>query len=480
MSLERIEITPFALVAGEIVQNRRSGYLTVIHRGDRTVLFWAQGELVLAASDRAQESLGQFLVDRNLLPPDRVFAALGDDPNDSVSRFHETGLVGLQQRQSLLRDWLASIFKPLFALDEGTTAFVEDEPLVPEKRVFVQSTAALVVDGVRMISSGLVVRRCLGDLKREIAISRKSRFDLESMPLTEGERVIARSLGEPATIESLLRRDPTESLVAARVIIAMLSLGVFAVADEAFGQPREQSLDDMQRDLEMLAAIGPDDPRSLRAVALSRQMATMDHYQFLDVPRAATRAQIVASAEAMRKRFEEAEYPAIVRDAVRAISQRIQESLNVLQEANRRSAYDKLLHSSSHRGFDDSIQQRLNQKMIADHNYARAKELVIDGDYYGAIILLKQAVVFIPEFADAWYLLGICQERNPRWRRDAAESYQMALSVDPNLVDALISLGDLYKSEGMINRAQVCFEDALKIAPENQQAKSRLAGLKKR
>ena len=32
----------------------------------------------------------------------------------------------------------------------------------------------------------------------------------------------------------------------------------------------------------------------------------------------------------------------------------------------------------------------------------------------------------------------------------------------------------------MIVRAQTCYEDVLKIAPENQQAKSRLQALKKR
>ena len=59
-------------------------------------------------------------------------------------------------------------------------------------------------------------------------------------------------------------------------------------------------------------------------------------------------------------------------------------------------------------------------------------------------MLLKQTVHFVPDHAEAWALLGACQERNPRWRRDAAESFQMALSIDPNNVEAMISLGDLY------------------------------------
>ena len=60
----------------------------------------------------------------------------------------------------------------------------------------------------------------------------------------------------------------------------------------------------MQRDLELLAAIGSSDQRSLRAVAFSRQLPTLDHYQVLDVPRAATRAQIITAARCVKKQYD--------------------------------------------------------------------------------------------------------------------------------------------------------------------------------
>jgi cytochrome c-type biogenesis protein CcmH/NrfG len=44
----------------------------------------------------------------------------------------------------------------------------------------------------------------------------------------------------------------------------------------------------------------------------------------------------------------------------------------------------------------------------------------------------------------------------------------------------MISLGDLYRAQGMISRAQTCYEDVVKISPENQQAKSRLGALKRK
>jgi tetratricopeptide (TPR) repeat protein len=479
VSLERIEITPFAVIAGEILQHRKTGYLTLFKPPLRKVLYWSQGELIMAASTDPADSLGDFLVRKGVVAADRAAQLFGDDANDVVARVHESGLTDLSTRQTLLREWLTAQFLPLFALDEGTAAFTEDEPLPPEKRIFLQSTAALVIEGIRSITNGLVLRRSLGDLKREIRQARNSRFSVESLPLTEQERGIAASLTEPVAIEVFLKGFSSQSVAVAKVVIAMLALGVYEIHEERVAAP-QSDYGDMQRDLELLAAIGSSDPRSLRAVALSRQLPSMDHYQVLDIPRAATRAQIVTAHEEMKKRFDAATFPPVVRDAIGTINRRMDEAADVLKDAVRRGAYDKLVHSRATGEGAASLQQRLTQRTIAEQNFARAKELTIQGDYYGAIVLLKQTVNYVPDHAEAWQLLGACQERNPKWRREAAESFQMALSIDPNNIEAMISLGDLYKSEGMISRAQTCYEDVLKISAENQQAKSRLQGLRKR
>ena len=481
MSLERIEITPFAVIAGEILQNRRSGNLTLARGPLRYVLYWSQGELVLILSASPNDSLADFLVRRGVLTSDRAFQLIGDDPSEVVLKFHETSTLDLQTRQTLLREWMTSLFIPLFSLDEGTAAFNDEEPIPPEKRVFLQSTASSILEGIRSITNGLVLRRSLGDLKREIAPARDTRFTIDSIALTDAERRIASHLSDSQTIEGFLRQFSTESVTAAKVVIGMLALGVFTTVIEPRTESDGGDVADMQRDLELLAAIGSSDQRSLRAVALSRQLGSVDHYQFLDLPRAATRAQIVTAVERLKKVYDPQTFPPIVRESVQLINKRIEDSLNILKDPTRRAAYDKLLTQPGNRGAGESaIQQRLTQRSIAQQNYAKARELSVNGDYYGAIVLLKQAVNFAPDLSEAWFLLGSCQERNPKWRRDAAESFQMALSIDPNHVEAMISLGDLYKMEGLTTRAQTCYEDALKIAPDNQQAKNRLSGLKRK
>lgn len=478
VSLERIEVTPFAVIAGEILQNRKTGLLSIIRPPVRKTLYWSQGELVMTVSSRPEDTLAEFAVRRGHLTAEQASALRSVDGIEVVDKLHESGLMDLSARQTLLREWLTAQFIPLFSLEEGTAVFTDDDPLPPEKRVFLQSTAAIVVDGIRTITNGLVLRRSLGDLKREIEIARDSRFHVDALPLTEEERQMARSLSEPTTIETFLKRFASQSVIVSRVVISMLVLGVYTVVQQRAAAATAMDLADMQRDLELLAAIGSSDPRSLRTVALSRQLPTLDHYQVLDVPRAASRAQILAAADQRKKAFDPATYPPIVRDSIDMIHRRIEEALLVLQDPQRRGNYDKLILGRTGEGAA-SLQQRLTQRSIAEQNHARAKTLASEGDYYGAIVLLKQAVEYLPDFAEAWQLLGACQERNPKWRREAAESLQVALSIDPNNVEAMISLGDLYKSEGMISRAQTCYEDVLKIAPDNPQAKSRLQGLKR-
>lgn len=477
MSLERIEITPFVVVAGDILQQRRTGYLSILKQPLRKVLYFSQGELIMCVSARPEDSLAELLVRRGIMSRERAVEVFGDDPDDAVARLHEAGMMDLSARQTLLREWLTGQVLPLFSLEEGTAIFTEDEALPPEKRIFLQSTAALFVNGVRSITNGLVLRRSLGDLKRPIHVARNSRFTVESLPLPEEGRAIVAALTEPVPIEVFLRRFSSQSVLVAKIVIAMMALGVFEVYQERLEPTVDMA--DMQRDLELLAAIGASDQRSLRAVALSRQLPSLDHYQVLDVPRAATRAQIISASEVVRKNFDPPSFPPIVRDSLMAILRRIDEAVETLKDASRRAEYDKLLHSRRGEGAA-SLQQRVTQRSIAQQNYEKAQELTNQGDYYGAIVLLKQSVNFIPEYADAWALLGACQERNPRWRRDAAESYQMALSIDPNNVEAMISLGDLYRAQGMVSRAQTCYEDVLKISAENQQARSRLTALKKR
>jgi hypothetical protein len=165
VSLERIEITPFAVIVGEILQHRKTGTLSILRQPLRKVLYFSQGELVMTVSTAPEDSLSEFAVRRGTLSAEQA-AGLGKAE-------------GIDVVDTLLREWLTAQFLPLFSLEEGTAIFTDDQPLAPEKRVFLQSTAAVVIEGIRTITNGLVLRRSLGDLKREIEVAPDSRFHVK-------------------------------------------------------------------------------------------------------------------------------------------------------------------------------------------------------------------------------------------------------------------------------------------------------------
>lgn len=121
----------------------------------------------------------------------------------------------------------------------------------------------------------------------------------------------------------------------------------------------------------------------------------------------------------------------------------------------------------------------LVKRSMAEENFQRASDYALTGNYYDAIVLLRQCVRYVPDHADAWYLLGTCQRHNPKWARDAMESMQRAIAANPNFVEAILTLGDLYRDGGLTARARACYEDVLAIEPEHGEAATRLKTLKK-
>ncbi|HEY5611012.1 MAG TPA: tetratricopeptide repeat protein, partial [Thermoanaerobaculia bacterium] len=416
-------------------------------------------------------------VQRGVIQQEAALDFVTDDPIRVASRFQEARLGTPAERAANLRDWLTSVARPLFSLEAGTAIFTEAPAIDPENRIFLPSTAAWVLEGIRSISKGLLIRQALGDIKQTIALSKKTPFAIDQLPLTASEGHVASSLTQPEAIEAYLKRFP-DSAAAARAIIAMLALGIFApVESRGYDVRLSAEIDETQRDLEILASIGANDPRSLRAVALSRQMQHIDFYHFLDVPRAATRAQLIAHGEEMRKQYDPGTFPPIVRDSVVAILRRIDEAEMLLQDPIRRAEYDKLLSGGVRSGDDVTMQQLIARRSLAEQNFRRAQDLSVTGDYYGAIVLLKQTIDYVPDHADAWLLLGLCQEKNPKWRRDAVECFMKAISLNPNHIDAMIALGDLYRNEKLYARALAFYEDALQIDSENARAKQRVKAL---
>jgi tetratricopeptide (TPR) repeat protein len=479
MNLERIEVTPFTAIVREIVAEKRTGYLTLARESLRRTLYWAFGELVLVLSSNPKESLWAFLAFKGIIPPEKAMELAGIDPIDTIPRFQSLPIPDPDTRRSIEREWLRALTLPLFSLEAGTAVFADAEAIPPERRILIPSTPALIIEGIRSISNGLVLRRSLGDMSATIGLRDDPVVPLERLPLLESEMKIAHTLEAPVAVEGFLKRFGAESTAAAKVVVMLTTLGVWGEVERPRPNVMVQGNDvALEEDLALLAAIGSSDPRTLKAVALSRRVDKISLYELIDEPKAAPTARIVEKIERLKKDYDPSTFPAAARSAIERIQSGFDRAMKTLSSPLFRPQYDKLLQQGGAEG--KTVEQEQARYRVSHQNYERAKELSILGDYYGAIVLLKQAVQFDTTRAEVWHLLGSCQERNPKWRRDAAISFQKALAADANHVDSLIALGDLYKSEGLTTRAQALYEDVLAIQPDHPEAQSRLKSVKGR
>lgn len=475
MSLERLELTPLTGPVGDIITSRGTGTLLVSNGSQRTSLDWANGELALVRPADEGRSLGAWLFHKGLVdePTGRRIAAF--PAIDVVPLFHDLALFEPSQRNAYLREWTRALILPLFSLATGTAAFEDSEALDPDKRVFFQSPAPLVVDGIRAIASGLIIRNALGDVKRMVEPDADPWWPVEELPLAEREREIAYSVTSPRAVEDILRDAGADQLIAAKTVLMLTTLGTWGWTSAERVQTRQPAGDDPTADLQLLAKLASSDTRSLQAVNFARRLPDLDLYETLSMSNQAPSSLIADAAERLKREYVPADFPPVVQPAVTEIRDAIERARAILTHPAKRREYDALLARGQ--GNRQGLDQYVARRAIAMRNLETARELALRNDYYGAIVLLRQSVRFDPGNAEAWYLLGTCQEKNPKWRRDATVSLQKALAADSKYVDAMLALGNLYRLEGLPARARNFYADVLAIDPENTIAKARLAKL---
>ena len=67
---------------------------------------------------------------------------------------------------------------------------------------------------------------------------------------------------------------------------------------------------------------------------------------------------------------------------------------------------------------------------------------------------------------ERYHLLGCALSHNPRWRQDAEQNLKIAHKLEPLEPRYLASLGQLYQTEGLTERAERVYEQARTIDPD--------------
>jgi curved DNA-binding protein CbpA len=114
---------------------------------------------------------------------------------------------------------------------------------------------------------------------------------------------------------------------------------------------------------------------------------------------------------------------------------------------------------------------------VAEEHYQKAQRAYEEGNYYQAVQFLRSATQIEPNVGKYWQQLGISLSRNPQWRKEAEDSFQRAMDLEPRNPENHLYLGFLYKNAGMKLRAVKHFKSCRDMDPYNEIANRELAML---
>jgi tetratricopeptide (TPR) repeat protein len=119
-------------------------------------------------------------------------------------------------------------------------------------------------------------------------------------------------------------------------------------------------------------------------------------------------------------------------------------------------------------------QRRAAQKAVPD-----AIELIKEEKYWDAIQLLEPALPHLQGAArhKASVLLARAYLKNPNWVRQAESTLREVLREKPDLAEAHVVLGLVYRATNMRSRALASYRKALELEPRNEEAHAEIAAL---
>jgi tetratricopeptide (TPR) repeat protein len=119
------------------------------------------------------------------------------------------------------------------------------------------------------------------------------------------------------------------------------------------------------------------------------------------------------------------------------------------------------------------------QRRAAQNALPNAMQLLREEKYWDAIQVLEPALHFLegPLRLKASVLLARAYVKNPNWLRQAESTLREVLREKPDLAEAHVVLGQVYRATNLRSRALASYRKALELDPRNEEAHAEIAAL---
>lgn len=215
---------------------RRSGKLA-LREGqlDRTIL-WKDGDIVFAASNSPEHSLGQFLLRNGKITLEQY-----EESKRRVTPQARHGKVLVQMGAISPKDlwWgvknqVLEIIYSLFTWKGGDFAFYDSatEELSHERIVLQINTSSVIMEGIRRLDESARIREKIPNMEVVFAKVPGVAADLRELDMSDGETEIYNNIDGNLTVRELTGRSELTEFEVTRILFQLLSARLIEIAQE--------------------------------------------------------------------------------------------------------------------------------------------------------------------------------------------------------------------------------------------------------
>lgn len=448
-------------------RNRKTGTLIVKTPTFTKKVYLDRGEAIFASSTYEDDRLGEMLIKAGKITIEQYERSVEELLKKTGKRqgtiVVELGYLTPKELFWGVKYQVREIICSLFQLKDAEYEF--EEGVIPANEVITlkMSMGSLIYECIKRIDNVTRIKKEMPSVDSVLTLSSDPLSLFQNIELSPQDREMLSMIDGQKTIKELIKSSPAGSFEPLKTLYVLWSIGMveekevvmekaeeMVPVEELWGPPLGEEEAFMNKVDEMYANLDSLSPDELLEIAEGSDAETIkkNYYRL--------------SKEYHPDRYFSSPDPLL------------KEKLTVIFDALTR-AYTLLKDDQERRRYFNSLGKVKKQEdfivLTAEEQFKRGVGEYKKGNFWGASDSFKWAIKLAPENAMYWSYLSLSLSKIPNRLKDAEEALLQAIKLEPNNAEHYVNLGLIYVRAGMKRRASSQFEKALKLDPDNVEAK---------
>ncbi len=456
-------------------RNRKTGTLALVTPAFTKKLFINMGDAIFASSTYKDDRLGEMLLKAGKISfeqYDKAVKILSSSNKRLGAIMVEQGFLTPKDLFWGVKYQVKEIIHSMFQFEEGGYEFTEGNIPTNEVITLKMSMGNLIYDSVKRIENWTRIRSEMPDTSSLLRLSSDPLSLFQDIELSAQDKKILSLVDGKHTIKEVIENSWMGSFEALKILYVLWSIGMVeltgpeasdaSTADTEADQYVEMSLNDI-----LQPNSGEEEELLKRIDSIYAGLATARPSELLEIDKNSDADTVKKSYYRLAKEFHPDRYFSIHDDTVKAkltaIFDAVTQAYHILKDDKSRADYFRAAPQRAKTAEPEEAGK-------AEEPFKRGIDEFKKRNYLRAVENFRLAIKLAPGNANYMNYLSLALSKIPGRLKEAEETLQSALKIEPSNPDIQANLGLIYLKAGMKKKAAGCFEKALQADPDNDKA----------